>query len=1524
MAEYEAFTAAPSEEALESCTKKQLLELAEHYSVVGMDRRRKDDIKAALKLKLCELGVLTSGRSPPVVCVPAQTQGLTFEQQKELLLLQMEHEKLKCELEAKKQIELEMIHQQTEKARMELESYRLSLGKDNKWAGESEGRQLSGVGARPFDINNLRLLPPFNEKDPDSFFVMFERVSTARGWSDGDCALLLQCVLTGKAQGAYSSLSTADSGSYVKIKSAVLKAYELVPEAYRQRFRAWEKRSGQTYVEFVRDLTTHFKRWLAALEITTFDDLCELVILEQFKNRLPGRIATYINEHKVASAAEAAVSADEYVLLHKDGVRERTPNRDDAGWGEHSRSTVAADQMRSRKPGFVRFESHSRRNFDSSRSCNYCHEKGHWKADCPGLSKHRGGHPNVKPAAAAVPVVTGCASVGCSEPDVLEAYAPFIRSGFVSLGGSDVKVPVTILRDTGAYDSYMIESVLPLSVETDSGDRILSRGMGLTVLPVPVHRVVLDCELIQGEVAVGVRPAFPIEGVQFILGNGLAGGRIWDDVPPAPVVTHCPVSTTPDCSSIEIPEDFPACVVTRAMSKAEPGLTDEERGDADFETLSLSNFPLSVPQSELLQEQIGDLSLKELFERVLSAAEIKSAASGYFLRNGLLFRKWIGVNSDCVGDAIFQLVVPAKFRPLVLKIAHDESGHFGVRKTYLNILKHFFWPRVKRDVAVYIKTCQVCQLTGKPNQRVKSAPLQPIPAISQPFEYLIVDCVGPLPCAKSGSKYLLTVMCQSTRYPAAYPLRSITTKAVVRALTQFISVFGIPKIIQSDQGSNFSSHMFGQVLKCLRIKHNQSSAYHAQSQGALERFHQTLKSLLRAYCTELDRDWEEGLPWLMLAAREAVQEGTGFSPNDLVFGHVVRGPLAVLKDDWVDAEPPKNLIDFVNGFRHRLFVAGGRARDKLQMSQSKMKGNYDRHTERREFSPGDQVLALMPIVGSPFQAKYTGPYTVIEKITDLNYFIATPGRRKSKQLCHVNLLKPFYSRGMGSGQTEEGVCPALAVGSMALIHEDGVPEPDDSLLCGRLKNSESLSNLDRLLSHLPESKRCELTNLVRKFPCLFGDVPSRTDWVEHDIEVGDAQPIKQRFYRMSPEKRQHLDSEVKYMVENNIAVPSNASWASPCILVPKQDKTPRFCTDMRKVNSVTKPDSFPLPRMEDCVDSVGAAKFVSKFDLLKGYWQVPLSKRAQEISAFITPTGLYSYTVMPFGLRNAPATFQRLMNRVVSGLEGCSVYLDDLVIYSDTWHSHLQRIRALFERLEEARLTINLAKCEFARATVTYLGRVVGQGRVAPVQVKVMAIEKFPRPTTKKELQRFLGLVGYYRIFCRNFSTVVFPLTELLKTRVKFVWSVECQQAFDNVKTVLCSSPVLAAPRFDRTFLLQVDASQVGAGAVLMQGDDQGVMRPVSFFSRKFNGYQFNYSVIEKEALALVWALQHFEVYVGGCAPLVVYTDHNPLTFLRSLRCPNQRLMRWALFLQGYDLDIRHIKGSDNTVADALSRAPLP
>ena len=215
----------------------------------------------------------------------------------------------------------------------------------------------------------------------------------------------------------------------------------------------------------------------------------------------------------------------------------------------------------------------------------------------------------------------------------------------------------------------------------------------------------------------------------------------------------------------------------------------------------------------------------------------------------------------------------------------------------------------------------------------------------------------------------------------------------------------------------------------------------------------------------------------------------------------------------------------------------------------------------------------------------------------------------------------------------------------------------------------------------------------------------------------------------------------------------------------------------------------------------------------------------------------------------------------------------------------------------------------------------VGQGQVKPVDAKVKVISDFPRPESRKQLMRFLGMAGYYRKFCQNFSTVAEPLTQLLSKKAKFLWNDKCEQAFEELKAILKSAPVLSAPDFDHQFKLAVDASDVAAGAVLLQQDKDGVDHPICYFSKKFNTNQRNYSTVEKECLALVLALQHFEVYVSSsCAPVIVFSDHNPLVFLHKLKNKNQRLLRWSLMLQEYNLEIRHIKGKDNLIADCLSR----
>ena len=246
--------------------------------------------------------------------------------------------------------------------------------------------------------------------------------------------------------------------------------------------------------------------------------------------------------------------------------------------------------------------------------------------------------------------------------------------------------------------------------------------------------------------------------------------------------------------------------------------------------------------------------------------------------------------------------------------------------------------------------------------------------------------------------------------------------------------------------------------------------------------------------------------------------------------------------------------------------------------------------------------------------------------------------------------------------------------------------------------------------------------------------------------------MKQHSYRLHPDKQQYLRKEVNYLLDNDYIEPGQCEWSSPCILVPKSDGTFRMCTDYRKVNSVTKTDIFSIPRIDDCIDNICHAKYETVFDLLKGFWQIPLTDRAKEISAFVTPDGLYQYKVMPFGMKNSPATFQRLVNGLIFGLDGCKAYVNDAIIYSEKREQHLEIIGKFFKRcFSDAKLTINLPKSEFCHANLTFLGQIVGQGQVRPVEAKVEAISNFPVPTGKRQLMRFLGMAGYYRKFCNLF-----------------------------------------------------------------------------------------------------------------------------------------------------------------------------
>lgn len=1032
---------------------------------------------------------------------------------------------------------------------------------------------------------------------------------------------------------------------------------------------------------------------------------------------------------------------------------------------------------------------------------------------------------------------------------VNEEFQPFVMDGEMSIDDENSPQSIKIVRDTCCSQSLVSKDALPFGDQSSTGTCVLIRGINMEIISVPLHRVNLECGLVSGQVLVGVMSELPIKGVSMMLGNDLAG----DKVHPNPIVTNTPSSS----SDNEEDEIFPACVMTRAMSKKadsekeESGncqndafnledtffkvLNETETSSGDDQKVEREEDPLS--RNKLILEQSRDPKLTDLVKGAVTPQEVEENPVCFYKRNGVLMRKWrpLDAPADEEWQVVHQIVVPEVYPSDVMSMAHDSpmAGHLGVRKTCDRILKHFWWPRVGSDVADYCRSCHTCQVVGKPNQKIPTAPLKPIPAFDEPFSRVIIDCVGPLPKTKSGNQYLLTIMCASTRFPEAIPLRNIKATTVVKALTKFFTLVGLPKSIQSDQGSNFTSGLFQQVMYQLGIDQHLASAYHPESQGALERFHQTLKNMIRTYCLEFQNDWDEGVHLLLFAAREAVQETLGFSPFELVFGHTVRGPLKLLKEKWLSEISDMNLLDYVSKFKTRLNRANEIARQNLEQGQAKMKQWYDKNVKNRVFKPGDKVLVLFPIRENPLQARYFGPYEVESKMGDVNYVIKTPGRRKSRQLCHINMLKEYMER--NGENVPKPVCsstPADVVQGTD-VELDGPSDTPTEVkhkeYSMKLQNSDVLENLEQKFSHLSGKQQVEMTELVKDYGSIFPDTPSRTNAAFHDIDVSDTPPIKQHPYRVNPLKMEYLKKEINYMLDNDIIEPSSSEWSSPCILIPKPDGSYRLVADMRAVNEKSKTDSYPIPRIDDCIDKIGNAKFVSKFDLLKGYWQVPLTERAKEITAFCTPFGLYQYKVMPFGLKNAPATFQRMVNQIVMDLDGCEAYVDDLIVYSQTWEQHISQLRQLFQKLSEAKLTVNLVKSEFCHASVTYLGHVVGQGQVQPLKAKVEAIENYPAPTNKKALMRFLGMVGYYRKFCPNFSDIASPLTDLLKKNVKFLWTNQCENAFQKIKSILMSSPILTAPNFQKQFKLVVDASDIGCGSVVMQEGEDQVDHPILF-----------------------------------------------------------------------------------------------
>ena len=853
---------------------------------------------------------------------------------------------------------------------------------------------------------------------------------------------------------------------------------------------------------------------------------------------------------------------------------------------------------------------------------------------------------------------------------------------------------------------------------------------------------------------------------------------------------------------------------------------------------------------------------------------------------GLLFK----VATNQLEEEVQLLVLPQPIRTQVMRLAHEGMGHMGHKKVLVLIKQKFVWPGMGVDVRRHCESCAECQRCQKPKAR--KAPLMPRPVLSEPFEALAFDLVGPMEPGQGGCRFILTSICMASRWPEAVPLRTVTAEDVAEGMFTVFSRTGIPLQLLTDQGPQFMGSLVKSMCTKLKIDNIRTTPYHPECNGIIERMHGTLCGMLTK-ATSLGLDWVRQLPFALFALRLAPSRDTGLSPFQLVYGRQVRSPLDVLYEGWVDEEYSDFDVElWTDWLGKRMKIWSEIAREKGLEASVARKKQFDKKVVVRELKVGDKVLCRIPGMIKKLKESWKGPYTVKKKLNQVDYLVET--RKGKSKVLHINNLKLYKER-------EERVRRLTVVADCV---------EDDPELVGVRLGDQCPRFDDRVIAELEAA-----------YPQVFSDLPGRTDLCQLMISTVSEQPLATHPHRVPDKWKEGVRSEILKLEEQGIIVKSKSPWASPIVPVPKPDGTIRVCIDYRRLNSITIKDPYYMVTLEEILDRVGNSCVMSKIDLSKGYYQILVHPGSIDKTAFVSPVGKFAFTRMPFGLANAPAIFQRLMESV---LEGCykfsAPYIDDVIVFSSCVVEHVSHLEEVVKALGKAGLMLKKSKCVFGRTSVEYLGHRIGSGCLAVPQHRITAMENYLQPKTKKQLRAFLGAASYYRQFVYQFawySSALSPSTSFSAPAV-VDWDEGKLEAFLHLRVSLCNMCILTIPSSEDMFCLHTDASAMGIGATLNVVRNKKELT-VAFFSRQLQGAQVRYSATELEALAIIRSVYFFAHYLYG-RHFEIITDHKALTSLMSSSRLNRRLQGWALKLMDFDFTIKYKPGSTVGDADGLSR----
>ena len=887
----------------------------------------------------------------------------------------------------------------------------------------------------------------------------------------------------------------------------------------------------------------------------------------------------------------------------------------------------------------------------------------------------------------------------------------------------------------------------------------------------------------------------------------------------------------------------------------------------------------SSSRPELVRELKADPSLQDWREM----ADKKE--QGFSWHENLLYQ---AVTTHTL-EVVHLMVLPHKFRKKVMTLAHEGAGHLGARKVKALVRQRFVWPGMAKDLVLHCQSCEVCQMCKK--SKARRVPLMERETLSEPFEVLAMDLVGPFPKGKGGYTYLLTSICMSSKWPEAIPLKTITAKAVAAGMIEIFARTGIPLQLLTDQGSQFVGSLVAHLCRDLHIDKVKTAPYHPECNGVVERMHGTLGAMLTK-AAALGLDWVGQVPFALFALRSSPNRDTQFSPFQLVYGHNVRTPLDILHQGWAEMEFQElDTGEWSEWLVARLECWHDVLRERGKDASRKRKRSFDKGTVNRTLSEGDLVLCRVPGMTKKLKESWHGPYEVVKSMNRVDYKVKL-GKGRSKIL-HINNLKKFHPRG------EE-------VYRLAVVAEDW---EEDECVGTRLRDSH------------PKFDREIVQKLKEEFPEVFSDLPGRTNVVSLEIKTGEAEPRASHPHRLPDKLKEGVRLEIEKLVELGVIVPSCSPWASPIVPVPKQDGTVRVCIDYRKLNEITVGDPYYMGTLEEILERVGSCQIMSKLDLAKGFYQVEVDSRSREKTAFICCFGKYEFTRMPFGLKNAPALFQRCMEGVLqSCYEFSAPYIDDVLVFSESVEEHEVHLRQVMQELSRCGLTVKESKCVFGMRKLEYLGHVIGGGELAVPEHRAEAMANYIRPKSKSQLRSFLGAAGYYRQFVPGFAkltSVLSPSTSKVAPSV-VEWTEEKLEAFKAIKVSLVNVCILTVPNLQDEFSLHTDASGAGIGATL-NVNRGGESRPAAYYSRQLQGAQKRYSATELEGLAIFKSINNYAHYLFG-RHFTVVTDHKALVSFLSSKRLNRRLQGWMLQLEQYDFKVIYRPGAENADADALSR----